>query len=233
MGRERSQCNQMRRCSPLRPPPPPASASVQNYRPVSPYRCAPSRTTPRPERGRCEHRCGLRCPCGMSMLASSESGAQRQTEPVLRNVFPTSAPADPVEIFPRAEYGQRAGPRDFTAGVRLNEPRPARWRSGRSPKALQAPEAPQPYHPLRRTETSQRTSEAQAQRCNDAAPTRGLLRHPRNSVTGPIGSNPRRVPRENARNNRRFDPRSLRRRKTCASKLISDGLWLDWRQGEV
>ena len=67
--------------------------------------------------------CGAGC---IWVLARSESGVRRQAVPVLRNVFPASAPAGPVEVFPRAEYGERAGPHDFTAGVRLREPRPAR-----------------------------------------------------------------------------------------------------------
>ena len=37
-----------------------------------------------------------------------------------------SPPAGPVEVFPRAEYSEGRGPRDFTAGVRLHEPQPAR-----------------------------------------------------------------------------------------------------------
>ena len=59
------------------------------------------------------------------VLARSEPEARRRAEPVLRGVFPTSTPAGPVEVFPRAEYRERQGPRDFTAGVRL-EPPPAR-----------------------------------------------------------------------------------------------------------
>ena len=55
------------------------------------------------------------------VLARSESDARRQADPVLQGVFPTSAPAGPVEAFPRAEYRERQGPRDFTAGVRLRE----------------------------------------------------------------------------------------------------------------
>ena len=60
------------------------------------------------------------------VLARSESEAQRRAEPVLRGVFPTSAPAGPVEAFPRTEYRERQGSRDFTAGVRLAEPQPVR-----------------------------------------------------------------------------------------------------------
>ena len=30
-----------------------------------------------------------------------------------------------------------------------------------------------------------------------------------------------------------YAPRSVRRRKVRAAKLIADGLWVDWRQGEV
>ena len=60
------------------------------------------------------------------VLARSEPEARGRAEPVLRNVFPTSAPASPVEAFPRAEYQERHGPRDFTVGVRLNMSRPAR-----------------------------------------------------------------------------------------------------------
>ena len=45
--------------------------------------------------------------------------ARRRAVPVLRNVFPTSPRAGPVETFPRTEYPERAGPRDFTADVRL------------------------------------------------------------------------------------------------------------------
>ena len=66
------------------------------------------------------------------VLARSESEARRRADPVLRGVFPTSAPAGPVgeagvaRAFPRAEYRERQGPRDFTAGVRLEAPRTAR-----------------------------------------------------------------------------------------------------------
>ena len=60
------------------------------------------------------------------VLARSEAQARRRGEPVLRGVFPTSPPAGPVEAFPRAEYRERQGPRDFTAGMRLTEPRPGR-----------------------------------------------------------------------------------------------------------
>ena len=60
------------------------------------------------------------------VLARSEADARGRAEPVLRNVFPTSPPAGPIEAFPRAEYRERQGPRDFTAGVRLEAPRTAR-----------------------------------------------------------------------------------------------------------
>ena len=40
--------------------------------------------------------------------------------------YPTSPPAGAIEAFPRSEYPDRAGPQDFTAGVRLTLPRPAR-----------------------------------------------------------------------------------------------------------
>ena len=53
------------------------------------------------------------------VLARSAEEARRRAVPVLRNVFPTSPRAGPVETFPRTEYPERAGPRDFTAGVRL------------------------------------------------------------------------------------------------------------------
>ena len=60
------------------------------------------------------------------VLARSEAEARRRAEPVPRSVFPTSPPAGPVEAFPRTEYQERQGPRDFTAGVRLDEPPSAR-----------------------------------------------------------------------------------------------------------
>ena len=53
------------------------------------------------------------------ILARSAEEARRRAVPVLRNVFPTSPPTGQVEVFPRTEYQSRAGPRDFTAGVRL------------------------------------------------------------------------------------------------------------------
>ena len=59
------------------------------------------------------------------VLASSAETARRRGEPVLRSVFPTSKPAGPVETFLRSEYPDRAGPQDFTAGVRLTPPVPA------------------------------------------------------------------------------------------------------------
>ena len=60
------------------------------------------------------------------VLARSEAEARRRAEPVHRNVFPTSPPVGPVEAFPRAEYRERQGPGDFTAGVRLDKRRTAR-----------------------------------------------------------------------------------------------------------
>ena len=54
------------------------------------------------------------------VLAVSAEDARRRGEPVFQTVFPMSPPTGPVEIFPRSEYSDRAGPRDFTAGVRLN-----------------------------------------------------------------------------------------------------------------
>ena len=56
------------------------------------------------------------------VLASSAEMARDRGEPVLRSVFPTSPPAGPVETFLRSEYHERAGPKDFTAGVRLTPP---------------------------------------------------------------------------------------------------------------
>ena len=55
------------------------------------------------------------------VLARTAPEARRLAGPVLRNVFPSS-PAVGVEAFPRTEYAERAGPRDFTAGVRLGPP---------------------------------------------------------------------------------------------------------------
>ena len=60
------------------------------------------------------------------VLASSAEAARHRGEPVLRSVFPTSPPAGPIETFPRSEYPDRAGPQDFTVGVRLTPPAPAR-----------------------------------------------------------------------------------------------------------
>ena len=59
------------------------------------------------------------------VLAHCEPEARRRAEPVLRGVFPTSSPVGQVEVFPRNQYSERQGPRDFTAGVRLEQP-PAR-----------------------------------------------------------------------------------------------------------
>ena len=53
------------------------------------------------------------------VLARSAQEACRQGVPVLRGSFPTSPAAGTVEAFLRSEYQKRAGPRDFTAGVRL------------------------------------------------------------------------------------------------------------------
>ena len=50
------------------------------------------------------------------VLAHDADEARRRGEPVRRSSFHTSTPAGPVETFPRAEYQDRAGARDFTAG---------------------------------------------------------------------------------------------------------------------
>ena len=44
------------------------------------------------------------------VLARSESEARGRAEPLLRNLFPTSAPVARVEAFPRAEYRDRWDP---------------------------------------------------------------------------------------------------------------------------
>ena len=56
------------------------------------------------------------------VLARTETAAREKGEPVLREVCSSSSPVGPVEVFPRSEYQLRHGPRDFTAGVLLNEP---------------------------------------------------------------------------------------------------------------
>lgn len=53
-------------------------------------------------------------------MGMSRAGAQGR----IPDVGP--APPGPVESFPRAEYRDQQGPRDFTAGLRLDEPQPVR-----------------------------------------------------------------------------------------------------------
>ena len=50
------------------------------------------------------------------VLAHDADEARRRGEPVLRNSFQTAKPVGPLETFRRAEYQDRAGARDFTAG---------------------------------------------------------------------------------------------------------------------
>ena len=75
-----------------------------------------------------------RCPArttGRHLEGPLYTVSKARAEPATPNrvrapkTFPTLAPASPVDVFPRAEYGTQQGPRDFTAGVRL-EPLPAR-----------------------------------------------------------------------------------------------------------